>query len=515
MDARTPHAADMCAVCPRRHANARNIHGARITYAAPSGPNRADVMLIGDAPDGNANRRGLAWAGKVGRELDDCYLPHAGLERSQVYVTYAMKCQRPDGETPAPDEARVCAQHWLPREMEAVQPWLVVAAGGVAAKVAVDKAESSRVDMATYHGQLYGQLEYRQTGPGPGRGPGEWIWGFKQPRVLGEDGKFLVLVTAPSAGFVGGSLMGDVLSDFASLGAIIAHIRAGRYPHEIDQYPFAQYAELTTPEQVRFALDPAYSLTDGLTGPPWCLSFSTAPGTGWVIPADARPAVEEFGRLVRPNGWVKVLLHNALFDVDVLARMGVEGFEWRDTMHTAYQLGTQPQGLKALAWRLCGMEMVDYSEVVRVPSVPPVLDWMDKVRRAVVAAIPTKQPRKKLVLGPDHKYWKKHGGLLDRRRVLLRDWQIGQLFPGEVGKDFPDPWKWWEEREPAVRAALGMFGEGGMPQESIVHVERGRAVQYAGRDADATLRSWVVLRRLVRALAKRVPPQGYAPRKTW
>lgn len=549
----TPH--DMCPVCPRRHTSptnpsARNIHGARIQLVKPTGPTPAPVMFVGDAPDSNANRTGVAMVGKLGREFDDCYLPAAQLHREDVYTTYAMKCQRADCEPPTPGEARACAQFWLPRELAAVNPRTVVAMGATAARALLTPQDADRVDVDAHHGQLYGRVVYERAPElDPHTGAPGWWWHLDQPPVMNTPGLHLVVVNSPSSGFAGSDLMTDVLGDFRALRGVLDSVAAGRYPHMIDTHPFPQYYELTTAEQVWAALDPVQSLTrgrwvavdtetDGNGGPPWCLSFSTAPGTGYVVPVDAPDAVRAVRAYVTMDRYIKVLLHNAMFDLGILALMGVDGFQWRDTMHTAYQLGNQPQGLKPLAWRLCGMEMVDYNEVVQGPSIPPVLEWGARTLAAIDRALPTKQPRKKLQYLPMHTEWKKQGLLLAKRLTRL-GWYTaggGPVPPVDYSKlitshkpakrkpgaadpvapvDFPSPWDWWADREHGARATLGMFGGCAMPQQSIVHVERGRAVQYAARDADATLRTWVQLRKLVRHLVNIVGPGMGKPSKTW
>lgn len=508
-----------CPVCPRRNPNPRNRDGAPIQIVHPTGPGTADVMLIGDAPGRDENRKGWAFMGKTGRELDDCYLPLAGLKRGDCYVTNAMKCQRPDGESPDPDEARVCAEYWLPDELAAVRPKFVVLLGGVAARSVLPPADAARVDLDTHHGQLYGKLEYAG-------GVSGWTWNCVQPRLYSVFTTPHVIVTYhPAAGLRGSDMMIPLLEDFKALGGVMAAVGAGRYPHLVDACPFPVYGELTAAADVSAVLDPMRSATrgrwvfvdtetDGKHGPPWCLSFSTRPGEGWVIPVDAYEALGAFGWWVgrERDPFVNVGLHNALFDVEVLGRMGVGGFQWRDTMHTAYQLGDLPQGLKPLAYRLAGMEMVDYSEVVRGPSIEPVMKWADGLQTRVAGALPVKLPRKKLVMGADHKFWKKHAGLLARRTSKLEAWGINETIGGDgAGGTFPDPWKWWEERTPDVQRALSLFGGGEMPAESIVHVERGRAIQYAARDADATLRVWMALRRRIRALARIVQPGAHTP----
>lgn len=506
-----------CPVCPRRNRGACNFNGAPIQLVQPTGPMNADIMLIGDAPDGNANRRGFVFEGRVGREFDELYLPLARLHRDDVYVTNAMKCQRADNEAPEPDEARACADYWLPDELARVKPRTVVLMGTTAARAVLPKLDAGRVDMDTHHGQLYGRIEY--TGDAS-----RWVWHVAQPKLYNLLQFPNVVVTYhPNAGLAGSDMMIPLMGDFTALGGILTAIAAGVYPHKVDPFPFPVYRELTTGAAVLEALAPARSVTrgrvvgtdtetDGMTGPAWCLSFSTAPGTGFVIPADAVEALAAFQSYVTVNRWVKVLLHNALFDLGVLDRMGVRGFRWRDTMHTAYQLGDQPQALKPLAFRLAGMEMVDYSEVVRYPSIPPVLNWAATVSKNTAAAIPVKVPRKKLVLEPHHKQWKKHTMLLTRRANKLRTWELEQLFPQDAGKAFPDPWKWWDERTPIVRGMLTMFGDyKPMPQESIIHVHRPAAVNYAARDGDATLRVWWALRQLTRQLSRVVPAGQHKP----
>lgn len=509
-----------CPVCPlRRNPNAVNVNGTFIRMVQPTGPMPADIMLIGDAPDGNANRRGYVFEGRVGREFNDLYLPLSRLHRDDVYVTNAMKCQRVDNEAPEPDEARVCADYWLPDELAMVQPKHVVLMGTTAARAVLPTADSQRVDMDTHHGQLYGKVVYSGNAT-------RWLWNVEQPRLYGMPRRPHIVVTYhPNAGLAGSDMMIPLMADFRALGDVLAMVGAGQYPHPIDPFPFPVYRELTTAAQVWEALAPARSITkgrivatdtetDGKNGPPWCLSFSTAPGMGYVIPADCPEALAAFALYVNPqrNPWVIVLLHNALFDLGIIKQMGVTGYRWRDTMHTAYQLGNQPQALKPLAFRLCGMEMVDYSEVVRYPSINPMLEWARDVATNTAAAIPIKQPKKKLVLEPHHKEWKKHNGLLQRRVKKLETWQLEQLFPLEAGKKFPDPWEWWDDRTPIVRGMLSMFGNHKpMPAESIVHVPRPRAIDYAGRDGDATLRAWWALRRKVKELSRVVPVGAGVP----
>ena len=67
--------------------------------------------------------------------------------------------------------------------------------------------------------------------------------------------------------------------------------------------------------------------------------------------------------LLRLKG-VITLLHNALYDLPQLWKMKIYPARWIDTMHISFLLQTLPLGLKPLAYKLIGMKMRDYDEVV-------------------------------------------------------------------------------------------------------------------------------------------------------
>src|ERR1700674_5688626 len=58
----------------------------------PTGPLDAEIMFIGEAPGKDENKAVRPFIGKTGQEVNDHYLPLAGLRRDQVYVTNAIKC---------------------------------------------------------------------------------------------------------------------------------------------------------------------------------------------------------------------------------------------------------------------------------------------------------------------------------------------------------------------------------------------------------------------------------------
>ena len=73
-----------------------------------------------------------------------------------------------------------------------------------------------------------------------------------------------------------------------------------------------------------------------------------------------------------------ILFHNWLFDSQVVEKMGLVFPHKRivDTMVRAYHLGNLPQGLKALAYRLLGMQMQDFDDLVTPYSTPLCLQYL-------------------------------------------------------------------------------------------------------------------------------------------
>lgn len=478
-----------CGVCPRRNPGQRTRTGQVIRFVAGTGPAPVSngVMLIGDRPGLHDNKRGAAFQGKAGMELEGLYLPKARLYRSDTFCTTAIKCVRVHEEEPTAEEVAVCAAHWLPWEIEQVRPTVLALAGTGAVKGLLGR-DGEDYDAEVHHGLSYAV---------------DRVGGLRWPLVLGRWHMPVFALTHPATGLLGGRFMSYAIGDFEALRGAVA----GQYVGMIDKYPQPLYGELTAPGDVLHVLERMSSTrgrwvavdteTDGgLTGPPWCLSFSTAPGSGWVIPADCKESLNVFNYWLSGDPYRKVLLHNALFDLDVLARLGVKGFKWRDSMHRAYQLGDQPQGLKALAWRLAGMRMVEYQDLVRRDSAMAVAQWALNTQLRIAAAIPAKVKGKKLTLTPIHKEWKKQAGLLGRRTEKLETWLRGNGSHA-ASVEFPDIWKWWEEREPGVTRMFTSFG-GVLPPASIKYVERSAAIRYAARDADATLRTWMALERLKR-----------------
>src|SRR5688500_5050043 len=125
-----------CQDCPLWANATQTVFGA--------GDPHARVMLVGEQPGDEEDKKGLPFVGPAGRLLDRA-LEAAGVEREHLYVTNAVKHfkwqlrgKRRLHKTPAQREVDACHQ-WLEREIEAVRPQVIVALGATAARAVIDK----------------------------------------------------------------------------------------------------------------------------------------------------------------------------------------------------------------------------------------------------------------------------------------------------------------------------------------------------------------------------------------
>ena len=121
-------AATRCTVCAELTAGR--------THVVPGVfPAAADVLLIGEAPGAQEDASGVPFVGKAGQVLDTL-LAAAGLPRERVAVANVLKCRPPGNRKPKRSEMTACTP-WLDRQLELIDPVLVVTLGGTAAEWAL------------------------------------------------------------------------------------------------------------------------------------------------------------------------------------------------------------------------------------------------------------------------------------------------------------------------------------------------------------------------------------------
>jgi uracil-DNA glycosylase family protein len=115
------------------------LYGPATQTVFGEGPVTAWLMMVGEQPGDREDVEGAPFVGPAGRVLDKA-LGRAGIDRSEVYVTNAVKHFRFEREgkrrihkTPGVTHIRAC-RHWLDGELAAVRPSALATLGAVAAK---------------------------------------------------------------------------------------------------------------------------------------------------------------------------------------------------------------------------------------------------------------------------------------------------------------------------------------------------------------------------------------------
>ena len=120
-----------CRACPLWKDATQTVFG--------EGPQNAQIMLVGEQPGDKEDLAGKPFVGPAGQMLDRA-LDEAGIDRSKVYVTNAVKHFKFVSrgkirlhQKPNTAEIRAC-RPWYERERAALKPSLVVAMGATAAQ---------------------------------------------------------------------------------------------------------------------------------------------------------------------------------------------------------------------------------------------------------------------------------------------------------------------------------------------------------------------------------------------
>jgi uracil-DNA glycosylase family protein len=103
------------------------------------GERSAEIMMVGEQPGDQEDKRGRPFVGPAGRLLDDA-LEAAGIDRRRVYVTNVVKHfkwvargKRRIHKKPSVGEVRAC-RPWLEAEIDLVRPRALVCLGATAAQ---------------------------------------------------------------------------------------------------------------------------------------------------------------------------------------------------------------------------------------------------------------------------------------------------------------------------------------------------------------------------------------------
>lgn len=430
------------------------------------GPPRSPYVFVGERPGFDESFNSLRpFTGHAGREFNYHYLQLAGLERDggSVYITNTVKCFAAGNRKPSDWEVEACSLHHLKGEIEHHDPELVILMGGTALSLVPE------LDLETHHGIP------------------QWVELFGVMR-------WVLPTYHPALGLHSPKAIRDLISDFKALGRVIEEGPESVIP--ADDHAGMENYELLTRDYDDYFLPPSdqrpwlgVDTEADSHGHLWSVQLSQQPGTGYMIRADDPMGMQWAQRML--FRYPVLYVHNAVYDEESALRGGliIPHENVIDTMQLAYHAG-YPQGLKPNAYRMHGMKMQDFEELVLPYSRTEMLEWgmgalgvIDEMRAGMLTG-----RQKKLKPHPIHT-------------------EVNRIVNSVVKNPKYNPWKRWE----LVKARAGMEGSsekedvlgafaywveeqvGRMPKAGIERVPIKEAVWYGCRDADAGLRTGFTL----------------------
>ena len=290
-------------------------------------------------------------------------------------------------------------------------------------------------------------------------------------------------IVHPAAGFYNSEMSPYVVAGFEAFGQFLEGELTPRVLFN-DPYPGTRYVEITTVKDLQTILLAAggHTLnlgtdTEGSPAHPWSVQFAWEPGIAFVIRVRSRDVMGEFGRwlaTIRP----RVTYHSALHDLRMMRALGLPtDLSFDDTMVMAYLLQLEPQGLKALGARHCGMRMRDYMDLLGDAGQQLALDYFvglwdveqyeyeDRCETAFWAEV---EKGRRLRVHPKLPKTELHKAV----ERALRSKDARKLWSNQV--------------ENIQVASYNRLGD--IPEPTLDHIEPEEAVQYGARDADATVR---------------------------
>jgi len=113
-----------CRACELHHHRRNTVFG--------TGDPCADWLFVGEAPGAEEDRKGEPFVGRAGQLLN-AMLAALDLDRGRVYIANVLKCRPPENRDPMGEEVVHC-EPYLHRQVELIQPRLIVALGRFAAQ---------------------------------------------------------------------------------------------------------------------------------------------------------------------------------------------------------------------------------------------------------------------------------------------------------------------------------------------------------------------------------------------
>jgi uracil-DNA glycosylase len=138
----------VCRKCP--------LYQSRTLAVPGEGKPTAKVIVIGEAPGREEDESGRPFVGSAGRFLDQV-LRETKLDRADLFITNIVKCRPPQNRRPKTIEVETCVTNYLHKQIELLNPKLIVLLGSVATKalIGAKTLEEARGRVIEHSGRLY------------------------------------------------------------------------------------------------------------------------------------------------------------------------------------------------------------------------------------------------------------------------------------------------------------------------------------------------------------------------
>lgn len=141
------HLDELRALCESADELRTDLSGTNLVFGVGN-PN-ADLMLIGEAPGEQEDKQGEPFVGAAGQLLNKI-LAAIQFERDDVYIANILKHRPPGNRNPNPEE-RLRSLPYLLKQIDLIQPKLILCLGRVSATTLLKKEDSLR----NLRGQFY------------------------------------------------------------------------------------------------------------------------------------------------------------------------------------------------------------------------------------------------------------------------------------------------------------------------------------------------------------------------
>lgn len=135
------------ALCQQADVLKTDLDGTQLVFGV--GNPDADLMLIGEAPGAEEDRLGEPFVGKAGQLLNK--ILHAiDFDREEVYIANILKHRPPNNRNPKPEE-RKRSLPFLLKQIDLINPKLILALGKVSAQTLLDNDQSLTKMRGKFH----------------------------------------------------------------------------------------------------------------------------------------------------------------------------------------------------------------------------------------------------------------------------------------------------------------------------------------------------------------------------